>query len=296
MQQPCPRCGYVSDRPARFCRQCGARLVVENEATSATTREYPPHQATNPYDAEPYRSQFAQSGRAGAETPETSRFYHPPMTPNYPNYTANYPAPETKKSGAWKWVLIALFCFLLVGGGISAMVISAIRAKQAAENFAPDTEEIAARVREEIEREMERAREDAQRAVEDMKRAAEDARRAAEEGAAPPAPPPPPAPPAPGEAPASLQQYKYPGAEMTQSASVVGNEFVKMLTEDSVSEVREYYQRRLGNPVIKGDEESVVFQIPGSPTTIIAITPDEDNAGKTQITVFRSRFQVPRLN
>ncbi len=284
MQQPCPRCGYVSDRPARFCRQCGARLVVENEATSATTREHPPHQAPNPYDDEPYRSQFAQSGRAGAGTPETSRFYRSPLTPNYPNYTANYQATEPKKSGAWKWVLIALFCFLLVGGGISAMVISAIRAKQAEENFAPDAEEL------------ERVKDDVRRAIEDMKRAADDARRAAEEdvATAPPAPPPPP--PAPGQAPAGLQQYKYPGAETTQSASVAGNEFVKMLTEDNVSEVREYYQRRLGDPVIKGDEENVVFQIPGSPTTIIAITPDEDNAGKTQITVFRSRFQVPRLN
>jgi hypothetical protein len=152
-----------------------------------------------------------------------------------------------------------------------------------AEDFAPDTEDL------------ERAKDDVRRAIEDMKRAADDARRAAEEGvgAAPPAPPPPPAP---GQAPAGLQQYKYPGAEMTQSAAVAGNEFVKMLTEDSVSEVREYYQQRLGAPVISGDEESVVFQIPGSPTTIIAITPDEDNAGKTQITVFRSRFQIPKLN
>jgi len=299
MQQPCPRCGYVSDRPARFCRQCGVRLVVENEATSAATREYPSHQTPTPYDDEPYRSQFAQSGRVGAETPETARFHRPPMTPDYPNYAANYPAAETKKSGAWKWVLIALFCFLLVGGGISAMVISAMRARQAAENFAPDAEEIAAQVREEIEREMERAKEDARRAIEDMKRAEEDARRAAEEGGAtaPPAPPPPP--PAPGALPAGLQQYKYPGAEIAQSASVVGNEFVKMLTEDSVSEVKDYYQRRLGNPVISGkdeDGESVMFQLPGSPATIIAITPDEDNEGKTQITVFRSRLQLPRLN
>jgi hypothetical protein len=215
------------------------------------------------------------------------------MTPDYPNYAANYQAPEPKKSGAGKWVLIALICFLLVGGGIAAMVISAKRARQAAENFAPDVGEIAERVREEVEREMERARQETQRAIEEMKRAEEEARRAAEEGApAPPAPPPPP----PGQAPAGLQQYKYPGAETTQPVSVVGNEFMKMLTEDSVSEVREYYQRRLGNPVIKGDDESVIFQVPGSPATMIVIAPDDDSAGKTQITVFRSRFQIPKLN
>jgi hypothetical protein len=230
----------------------------------------------------------------GAETPETSRFYRPPAPPDYPNYAANYQAAEPKKSGAGKWVLIALLCFLLVGGGIGTMVIWALRARQVAEKFVPDAEEIAERVREEIEQEMERAKEDARRAIEDMKRAEEDARRAAEEGGATTPPAPPPA--APGALPAGLQQYRYPGAEITQSASVVGNEFVKMLTEDSVSEVREYYQRRLGSPVIKGDDERVVFQIPGSPATIIAITPDEDNEGKTQITVFRSRFQIPKLN
>ena len=54
------------------------------------------------------------------------------MALNYPNYPANYQQAVVKKSGGLKWVLITLICILLVSGGISVMVISAIRAKQQA--------------------------------------------------------------------------------------------------------------------------------------------------------------------
>lgn len=59
------------------------------------------------------------------------------MTPNYPGYPAGYQQAPAKKSGALKWVLITLICLLLVSGGISAMVISAIRAHRARELNAP---------------------------------------------------------------------------------------------------------------------------------------------------------------
>src|SRR5215510_14850121 len=134
MQQPCHRCGFVSDRPARFCRQCGAQLFVENEATSATTRQYAPQQPAFPYDA-PYQSQLAQvqsapDNRYNNQTPDTSRLYYDPMAPNYPNYPADYQQAVVKKSGPLKWILITLMCILLVSGAISVMVIWAIRATQ----------------------------------------------------------------------------------------------------------------------------------------------------------------------
>ncbi|MGH9939802.1 MAG: hypothetical protein ACREAM_26480, partial [Blastocatellia bacterium] len=102
MQQQCPQCGNVSDRPTRFCRQCGAQLFVENEATSAATRQYAPQQTANPYDA-PYQSQFAQPRSAPGsrpdsqfdnQTPDTSRLYHSPMAPKLPNYPVNYQLAE----------------------------------------------------------------------------------------------------------------------------------------------------------------------------------------------------------
>src|SRR5262245_12974226 len=237
MQQSCHRCGFISDRPTRFCRQCGAQLFVENEATSATTRQQAPQQPANPYDA-PYQSQLAQvqaapDGRSNYQTPDTSRLYHEPMAPNYHDYPANYQQAVMKKSGGLKWVLITLICILLVSGGISVMVISAIRARQQAARQIAD-EELA------------RAR-----------------RESGVSPDAPGAPAPPPPPPVQG---AGLEQYKYPNARIENSVRVLGNETVTMTTDDSVSEVRDYYQKRLGSPMVENeDDATVVFKISDSP-------------------------------
>ena len=53
-------------RPSNaFLPSVGAQLFVENEATSATTRQHAPQHPANPYDA-PYQSQLAQvQSRAG---------------------------------------------------------------------------------------------------------------------------------------------------------------------------------------------------------------------------------------
>src|SRR5262245_56593127 len=221
MQRPCHRCGFVSDRPTRFCRQCGAQLFVENEATSATTRQYAPQQSAYPYDA-PYQSQLAQvqsapDNRSNNQTPDTSRLYYDPMAPNYPNYSADYQQAVVKKSGALKWILITLMCILLVSGGISVMVISAIRATQHPANQAEGG------------------------------------------GQAPGETAPPPPPPVQG---ASLEKYKYPNARVENSVRAFGNEAMTMTTDDSVNEVRDYYQKRLGSPMEENEDEApVVFKI-----------------------------------
>jgi len=256
MQRPCHRCGFVSDRPTRFCRQCGAQLFVENEATSAATRQYTPQQSANPYDA-PYQSQLAQvqsapNNRSNDQTPETSRLYYDPMAPNYPNYSADYQQPVVKKSGALKWILITLMCILLVSGAISVMVIYAIHAIKPPANQA--------------------------------------------EGApvAPGAPAPPPPPPVQG---AGLERYKYPNARVENSVRVLGNETMTMTTDDSVREVRDYYQKRLGSPMSENeDEASVVFKISDSPMILITINQDKDDSDRTQITVVRTNVQLPKMN
>jgi hypothetical protein len=257
MQRSCHKCGFVSDRPARFCRQCGAQLFVENEATSATTRQYAQQQSANPYDA-PYQSQFAPvqsapDSRSNNQTPDTSRLYQEPMAPNYPYYPPNYQQAVVKKSGGLKWVLITLVCILLVSGGISVMVIWAIRAKQHA------------------------------------------ARQMAEEELAPPdAPAPPPPPPVHG---AGLEQYKYPNARVEYSVRAFGNESMTMTTDDNVSEVKDYYKERLGAPMLDSeDDATAVFQISDSPMTIITINQDKKDPEKTQITVVRSKLQIPKIN
>src|SRR5262245_21123503 len=258
MQRPCHRCGFVSDRPTRFCRHCGAQLFVENEATSATTRQYAPQHSANPYDA-PYQSQLAQArsapdNRSNDQTPETSRLYYDPMAPNYPNYPVDYQQAVVKKSGALKWILITLMCILLVSGAISVMVISAIHAIKPAANQAEGAPEA-------------------------------------------PGAPAPPHPPAPAVQGAGLEQYKYPNARVESSVRAFGNESMTMTTDDSVSEVRDYYQKRLGSPMAENeDDATVVFTISGSPMILITINQDKDDSDKTQITVVRTNVQLPKMN
>ncbi|MGH9755946.1 MAG: hypothetical protein ACREA2_24465 [Blastocatellia bacterium] len=235
---------------------------MENEATSATTRQYAPQQPANPYDA-PYQSQLAQArsapdNRFDDQTPDTSRLHQAPMAQNYPGYPATSTG-VAKKSGALKWVLIAFLCLAMVSCGIGAMVISAIRARQAT-----------------VEGELDPARPEAEGAP-----GAPDA----------PAPPPPPA------SGTGLEQYKYPNAEVKSSVGVFGNEVVTMITGDSVSEVRDYYKKRLGDPMVEdADDGAVIFQIPGSPMTLITINEDKGAPDKTQITVLRSNLQFPKIN
>lgn len=70
-----------------------------------------------------------------------------------------------------------------------------------------------------------------------------------------------------------------------------------MSTDDSVSKVKDYYQKRLGSPMVENeDEASVVFKISDSPMILITINQDEDDSDKTQITVVRSNIQLPKMN
>lgn len=199
------------------------------------------------------------------QTPDTSRLYQAPMAQNYPSYPANYQQAVAKKSGALKWVLITLLCLLLVSGGIGVMVISAIRAKHNA----------AQQIGDEIPREIDEAIKPAQQEPE--------AARADKEAGAPA---PPAAPPPTGGA--GLEQYKYPNAKVTKSVGVFGNDVVTMITSDSVSEVRDYYKKKLGDAMIRDeDDEAVVFQTSDSPMTIITINEDKNDSDKTQITITR---------
>jgi len=108
MQQPCSRCGYISDRPARFCRQCGSQLVAETEASSATTRNYahPAGQYANPQSNYPA---YAPQQQWDDQTPETTPFYRPPIASQY-----QPPVVEQKRTNWGKWVLLSLLTFMMI--------------------------------------------------------------------------------------------------------------------------------------------------------------------------------------
>jgi hypothetical protein len=286
MEQPCSRCGYISDRPARFCRQCGAALFAETDATSATTRNYAPNQ---PPQMTPNQSPTPQSGASSGldeHAPDTTRFYRPPIAPTTPYYGA--PAPV--KSNAGMWVLIALLAFLLVGGGIAGYLFSTFRT-QTQSTIEGDLERtISAQIEKQMQEQM--------KAAEEQAKIAEEMRKKAEQSGE--IPPPPPLPPSPGnELAAGLEKYKYPNAEVQQQVNVIGNEFAKMTTDDGVEKVAAHYNQLIGKPLTKGKQEDgakYIFQERGAPSTIVIVSPDEENAGKTQIVVVRSGFQMPKLN
>ena len=293
MQQPCPKCGYVYDRPARFCRQCGNQMYAENEATSSPTLNY--GQAPPTYADQPYVSQFASTSmNPENQGVDTARFYRPPMGQQP---APNYGPPPAKSSKAAIWfVMISLFlvAVMAVGGIVFFTFINKNRP-----SIETSVDQAKEDIRTQIQDEIARAQEEAQRAQEEAQRAQEEAARIAREaGGAVAPPPPPPAPAAPGVT--SLDKYKYPKADVKQSANFLGNEIIKMSTSDSPATVKDFYQKLAGQPSFTNkdavDGETFVFQIPGSPSIMITISPDEDAPGKTQIAVFRTRFQIPKIS
>jgi hypothetical protein len=268
MQQPCSSCGYVSDRPARFCRQCGAQIFIETETTSAATRNYDPRRTAQPHPDPQTGSQ--QMPGFDEQAPETARFYRPPVVQGYPQYQ-NYPIPtETapKKSHAGVWILIAFLSLMLVGGGMIGMVGYVLKQNKAVPVAPPDSDGPVAGI---------------------------------------PAPPPPPAPAASEEAddelaaredvPAELQRYVYRNAKVTESVNALGTQVITMTSEDELKKIREFYVKLAGAPMVENSskgEKTLVFQTAESPTILIAIEQDSDDSGQTRITLTRSPF-VPKL-
>jgi len=258
MEHACPGCGYISDRPSRFCRQCGKQLYVESEASSAATRNYEPNRVPPPRqpDTPHYSPGPGMNLGMNEEIQETSRFYQPPIAP-YHDF------PEKKKSRTGFWILIAILCFIMVSVSVAAIVVFALRPHRQVTIVENDFDRI---------RELGKIH-------------------------PPPQPPFPPVGPK-NEIPDVFTRYKYPNAQVDHSVSAVGNEIVKLSTDDNVGTVRDFYSKVTGSsPLVRNREEEkeeVVFQASTSPPILIIISPDDDLPGRTQIVLIRSVFQIPR--
>jgi hypothetical protein len=270
MEQACPGCGFVSDRPMRYCRQCGKQLFVENELTSAETRNYDPNRAqaaNTPYPSHPsHPSHHGSWGNEMKEVQETTRFYRPPLA-------SNYDVPEKKKSRIGLWIMMAVPLLFLFG-----LVVLVVRYLSPPQPVIPAVKVATA----EIERELER-----------MSRELERAKRF----------PPPPSPPSPPGASqtdiaAVFDKYKYPNAQIDQKVSAIGSEFIKMSTNDTVDVVKDFYQRVIGvSPSVQSkdkEKEQIIFQASNSPPFLVIIGPDDELPSKTQIVLIRSGFQIPK--
>lgn len=263
MEQPCSRCGYISDRPARFCRQCGSQLIAETEASSAATRNYAPQAAqyAEPPSAYPGYAPNQQPAWGSDQTPETTPFYRPPVAPQYQT-----PIAEQKSTNWGKWVLISLLTFLVVClVGVGGLVYWG-------KKF--------------VERRVGSSTADAPVVAPGSHPSSD----------APHAPGLPPPPPAVG----SLDDYKYPDAEITILRKQGINEVIQMTTDDDLEDVLEYYQEKFKNSSIriKGDDgKKSVFTSLGQPMITVIVEPHEKDKDKdkTKITLTRLNIPIPKI-
>lgn len=264
MEQPCSRCGYVSDRPARFCRQCGSQLFTENDATSATTRNYSPQARPQFAEQQSGYSSYEPGGWA-EQTPNTSRFYQPPAIPQYEVQVPVTPA----KSGWVKWVLISLAAFFLLSLMFAGGVL--YWASKKVERAVTEAQQNGTVV--EIPE------------IPDI----------------PPVPFPPDAP-APAIA-VDLNDFKYPGAATVTSVKAPFTQTVTLTTSDDLEKVKEFYDKKFNEAFknsdtqIKVEEgEKYVYTSLTHPMLAITLEPDSSDVSKTKITLARIKAPIPNIN
>ena len=281
MMNNCRECGLEAQRGARFCRQCGSPLFVENEATMASTRQ----QFADPAAQYPARPSGPQSED---DAVDTARFYRPPGAPAP---APAYVVPTPQGTTASFWVLMSLVCALAVIGLVGAVVVSTrIQSRGLGEV-------ISERVERQIEREAERA---ARNAEQMAARAEEAARRAAIPPVPPSSAPVPPVPPIPpGSQSIKLDDLIYPGAVIENKVLAAGhqNEQILMATSDSAADVRKFYEMRLGQPTnaqpnnARAVTRLIFTSADGATNTVVKVSPHPKLKGQREIELVRSSLK-----
>ncbi len=279
MQHTCPRCGFVSDRPSRFCRQCGTQLIEENEVTSASTRNYAPGQIPHTNPNQPNTSQ--QWGRIDDQTAETSRYSPPQVEPGYQ-------PPVQRRSRLVLWLtLIALFTLLVISGLITTGLYLANKASRNLLDKVPTNEEIQKQVQGHIEKEAERIKLEVERVTEEARKYSQNS-----SGNAPPQPP--------GTVtPLNIDQFIYPKAAIDTKFGLYGNEVLRMRTRDNLDKVQKFYQKLLGNPQLQSNDagdSTVIFQSSGTPSVKVIVQSEKEYQNQLRIDVIRTNIQLPKLN
>lgn len=134
-----------------------------------------------------------------------------------------------------------------------------------------------------------RSREALNKAREAMRRAEEAARQASEAGAAL-APT--------DEKLLDFVEFDYPGATVSNSIRIPGREMLTMRTTDSFDAVDQFYQKKLGQPILKINEsyeKRLIFQSNTPPLISVSVETVPGAAGpELKIVVLRSPFPFPR--
>ena len=303
MNQTCQYCSYESPIGARFCRQCGVQLYVETEASAAGTRNF---------DKQDPALSVATAGSghlppsvAYAIAGETARYYQ--AQPYVPAQPASSTAPIKSRIGNWRWFVLLLV--IIIGAAIGSLVT--MRAIGPGEDSRPPEEraqrqqqdeerrrqQAAGRRQAELRREAQnqareaedRSREALNKAREALRRAEEAARQASEAGAAL-APT--------DEKLLDFVEFNYPGATVSNSIRIPGREMLTMRTTDSLDAVDQFYQKKLGQPILKINEsyeKRLIFQSNTLPLISVSVETVPGPAGpELKIVVLRSPFRFPR--
>ncbi|MGH9845126.1 MAG: hypothetical protein ACREEM_40940 [Blastocatellia bacterium] len=285
MQQSCQQCGFLSPTSARFCRQCGSTLFAETELTAAATRNYGRQEPSVAAPASGHLPPSVGDAIAG----ETERYYQPPPwspVPPTPNT-----APIRSKVNSRMWLVMLLILLISVAGG-AYLTGKNVGRRTSAPPVEFSAEDEARQRQEEQQREMEdrireaqeRAREAQERQREALDRARDAAEQAGEAGAAVALS---------GEKLLDLTPYEYPGATVGSSIRIPGHEILSQRTSDGFDAVLQFYQKKLGKPIIHTNEtweKRLLFQSAGPPAVSVSVETDFEHGGQLKIVVLRSPF------
>jgi hypothetical protein len=260
-------------------------MIGETESSSAATRNYGRQE---PAFASPPRSAPLTPGIGDVIAGDTARTYAAPAwTPSSPPVTA----PIRSKFHSPLWILLLVLALLfVVSGAFFAGRNAERRSAGISREFSPEEE---ARQRHEQQRQalqdlISQAQEQAREALDHQREALDHAREAAErasEAAAALAPG--------GEKPLDLSTYEYPGAILSNSIRVPNHEMLAQRTPDEFDKINQFYQKKLGKPIIEINEsweKRLLFQSSDSPAVTVSVETDYEHGGQLKITVLRSPF------
>lgn len=297
MQQPCKACGYESPEADRFCRQCGGQLPGESEFSPSPNLGYGKGEPNPPV-------MNVGTGRlppsvGDAIAGNTARYPYPPQYAPAPapfapplTYAPPQVVPAPPRFQILGMFFKGAFHFLLVAGLLAATA-GAVFFSQEAQNERRRRNDLEMRVQGGGGGNNANAR--AQGAWGQMESALtllnEASERAAGAGAMISTG---------NETSIDLGKYAFPGAQVEATVAGRGNEALSLLTRQNFDEVRAFYERQFGKPVIqaqggnneRSDRKKLLFQSASSPTVLVKIEQLEE--GRVKITVLRSLLRFPQ--
>jgi len=302
MQQPCKACGYESPETDKFCRQCGGQLVVETEASAATTLNHG-RVEPNPPMASVGTGRLPPSV-GDVIAADTERYYSPPQYASAPANIERPPAyapldpPPPSRLMSFSGFMKGMFMFLLVA---ALLVTTGIAVR-----FSMEADEARRRLneRDSVMDGREQADGRAQNAWDQMEEALRLSHQAAEKAASAGA-----TLTISGEKPIDLSKYAYPGAQVEAMIDSQGNEALSLLANDNFDDVQKFYERLLGKPVLQvaadrwgNQRKKLLYQSTTLPSILVKVEEiqirkiDKKNVLVAKITILHSFLRFPRFN